>query len=111
MCFFSFQFSPLDLASDEIGDSDLVSRRDGQAKDVAGGDDGGAVLLPRGNGDRGAVAVVHQAVYCENGFAGFERRLSPLVKASDALRGAVVELETTTVHKDVTAVCHLFFPP
>ena len=106
--FFSFQFSQLTLASDEIGDGDLVSRRDGQAKDVAGGDDVGT-LFPRSDRNRGQGSSRHVAVRCKGGLAGVESRDALVVDARDRLLRAGVDIDPGAVDYNVTNVSHFLY--
>ena len=106
--FFSFQFSPLDLASDEIGDSDLVSRRDGHTKNVASSDDCGA-LFPCDDRHRGAGSPGHVAVRRESGLACVERRDAFVVNARDRLLRGRVEIEPGEVDYNVTNMSHFVY--
>ena len=104
--FFSFQFSRLDLSSDKIGDSDLIGRSDGHAKNVAGSDDG-CSLHPRDDRNRGAGRSGHVAVGRKSRLSCVKSRFAFVVNVRDGLLRGSVEIEPGEVHHNVAGVNHV----
>ena len=105
---FSFQFSGLNSTSHKIGDSHLVCAGDGQTKNVASCDDGGA-LHPRDHRAGSAGHPGHIAVRDDTGLAAVKGGLGFGIKAGDSLLRRSVQVQTGAVYHCVTSVCHLLF--
>lgn len=106
--FFSFQFSSLDLSSNEIDDSDFVGRRDCQAKNVTGCDDVGS-LFPCDDGNRRTGSPGHVAIRREGGLAGVESRDAFVINSSDRLLRGCIEIDPGAVDYNVTNMSHFVY--
>ena len=105
---FSFQFSRLNSAGNEVDYGGAIVAVDGDAQDVTGNDNIVA-FLPRDDGARGAGSAGHIAVYGVAGLAGGDSRFAAIVKAGDGLFFGLVQVEASAVHENVAGSCHVKF--